>query len=526
MKNPIIPENEADRLASLDEYNILDTLPEKVFDDITSLAAQICGTPIALISFIDEKRQWFKSHHGLDVSETPREIAYCAHAINDPDHLLEVEDATQDERFKNNPLLKGAPHVRYYAGAPMVNAKGHALGTLCVIDHQPRKLTAGQRRALDTLSKQVVLLLETRILERNLKLTQFSFENSPAGIAWINERAEVVKFNQRYAELRGQSLEEIRRKKVYEFNPDFDESSWKAHWKEMSEKKTMTLETHFTDDEKKVKWVELNLKMLDFQGLQLIHAVCIDITESMEAKAREKEIMKGLKELINEKDDLIGLFSHDMKSPINQVKGLGQIMSMSLDDKEILKESLTKLDQTVNRQLTLYKNILYMLKSDHIVSDEKEMIKVPLATVIKKAVKSLGWEADAKNISFALSISDPIEISVQINLFVQGIQNLLSNAIKFSHEGGEVRIFAEESNGMMSLSIQDDGIGFDQAKEQELFKRFTKAGRKGTNNEASTGLGLYLVKKIVENHHGSIRASSGGDGKGSTFVVQLPSTKA
>jgi signal transduction histidine kinase len=232
--------------------------------------------------------------------------------------------------------------------------------------------------------------------------------------------------------------------------------------------------------------------------------------------------MQGLKALVKEKDDLIGLFSHDMKSPINQVKGLGQIMLLSLDDKEILKESLAKLDQTANRQLTLYKNILYMLKADQIAPEDKDAKKVSLLYVIKKAVKSLTWETDAKNITTKISIPESIEIYAHLNLFVQAIQNLLSNAIKFSHPGSEVRMVAKENDKHVMLVIEDDGIGFDQEKETVLFNRFTTEGRRGTNNEASTGLGLYLVKKIVENHHGTIRATSKGEGKGSSFNIQLP----
>lgn len=522
MKKPEIPENEAERLAFLEQYNILDSLPEQAFDDITAIAAQVCGTPIALVSLIDKNRQWFKSTHGLNVSETSREVSYCAHAIHDPNQIMEVEDASLDERFKNNPLLKGAPYIRYYAGSPLVNTAGHALGTLCVIDHQPRRLSDEQKKVLAALSRHVVLLLESRVLAKDLKLTQFSFENSPAGIAWINETAKIVKFNDRYAELVGYSKEQLANKRIFDFDPNFSEERWKAQWREMCERKTMTIETQFVGMDSSVRSVELNLKLLEFENKEYIHAVCIDITESTEAKKREQEILKGLQDLIKEKDDLIGLFSHDMKSPINQVKGLGQIMSMSLNDKEVLKESLVKLDQTANRQLNLYKNILAMLRSDQFNEIRKISQPVLLLPFVNKLVKGLEWESSAKNIIIKISIPENLVVEIQVNLFSQALQNLLSNSIKFSNEGEEVEIIAHEKGGKIFITIKDDGIGFDQDKADALFQRFTKEGRRGTNNEASTGLGLYLVKMIIESHEGSIEAKSKGAGKGASFTICLP----
>lgn len=169
MKTPEIPENEKERLAELRSYGILDTALEQSYDDITKVASFICQSPISLVSLIDEDRQWFKSRHGLDVSETPRNLAYCAHAIHSPNVILEVPDAFEDERFHDNPLATGDPHVRFYAGAPLVSSNGHSLGTLCVIDHKPKKLTDQQREALWALSRQVTALLELRKTNRQLE---------------------------------------------------------------------------------------------------------------------------------------------------------------------------------------------------------------------------------------------------------------------------------------------------------------------------------------------------------------------
>jgi two-component system, sensor histidine kinase and response regulator len=160
MKSPL-PANEKERLACLRELNILDSLPEREFDDLTILASQICKTQNAVISLVDVERQWFKAKVGVEVDETPRDVAFCAHALHSKE-ILEVRDATQDERFSDNPLVVSEPHIRFYAGAPLVTSDGSILGTLCVFDNEPRSLDAKQRRALKTLARSVVSRLEER----------------------------------------------------------------------------------------------------------------------------------------------------------------------------------------------------------------------------------------------------------------------------------------------------------------------------------------------------------------------------
>lgn len=165
-----LPPTEAARLEALRQYNILDTVSEQAFDDLTLIASQICGTPIALISLVDEQRQWFKSRVGLAAQETPRDMAFCAHAILEPD-LFIVRNALEDERFATNPLVTGDPHVRFYAGAPLVTTAGDALGSLCVIDREPRELSSAQQEALQALSRQVMTQLELRMNAAQLTRT-------------------------------------------------------------------------------------------------------------------------------------------------------------------------------------------------------------------------------------------------------------------------------------------------------------------------------------------------------------------
>lgn len=169
-----LPANEPARLEALRRYGILDTDREADFDDLALLASQICGTPMALITLVDANRQWFKSRVGVGVSEVPRDVAFCAYAILDPDELMVVPDALEDIRFANNPAVREDPKIRFYAGAPLVTPDGFALGTLCVLDRVPRQLSPEQIAALRVLSRHVVTQLELRrvLAELSLVLSQ------------------------------------------------------------------------------------------------------------------------------------------------------------------------------------------------------------------------------------------------------------------------------------------------------------------------------------------------------------------
>ena len=162
MKSPDTPKNESARIAQLKSYNILDTLPEEDYDFITRMASFICDVPISLISLVDNDRQWFKSKFGLASKQTDRNISFCGHAINDPNNIFFVKDASLDVRFSDNPLVTDNPKIRFYAGVPLVDKEGFALGTLCVIDNKPNELSTEQLNALNSLSKQVINLLELR----------------------------------------------------------------------------------------------------------------------------------------------------------------------------------------------------------------------------------------------------------------------------------------------------------------------------------------------------------------------------
>ena len=168
MKAPKFPTNEEERLIAVKSYSIIDTLPESDYDNLTELAATICDVPIALITILDKQRNFFKSHYGISFNESPRELSFCGHAILEDDIFI-VNDAREDIRFVDNPLLE-EQNVVFYAGVPLLDPSGFKLGTICIFDHIPRELSESQIKALKTLGKQVVNLLELRKKNTNLNL--------------------------------------------------------------------------------------------------------------------------------------------------------------------------------------------------------------------------------------------------------------------------------------------------------------------------------------------------------------------
>ena len=192
MQIPLLAKDEASRQKALEELEVLDTPAEQEFDDIAALASFICQTPIALISLIDRERQWFKSHHGLEVQEMSRDISFCGHAILGDD-LFEVPDALADERFADNPIVTGGPQVRFYAGVPLRTQDDHKIGTICVVDSKPRQLTDDQRAALKALARQVMRLFELRAWKaRETELQKALFLEADLNRSMIEAAGEAI----------------------------------------------------------------------------------------------------------------------------------------------------------------------------------------------------------------------------------------------------------------------------------------------------------------------------------------------
>ncbi|MGH9532152.1 MAG: response regulator [Terriglobales bacterium] len=294
MKAPL-PSNEAARLDALRQYHVLDTPPEEAFDDLVRIAAQICGTPVALISLVDEHRQWFKARVGLEAQETPRDLAFCAHAILGSDVMV-VPDASQDARFADNPLVTGETHIRFYAGAPLIAPDSHALGTLCVVDREPHPFSEEQRHALQALARQTVAQLELR-----KKLHQLASEVAKRHQAQENldrffrlslEMLCISDFQGRFLRLNpawerhlGYPVEELLKKQYIDFvHPNDREQTKEEAAKLITGRETVSFENRYRSRDGSYRWLQWNSVVSTEDGL--IYSAARDVTDSKQTASR------------------------------------------------------------------------------------------------------------------------------------------------------------------------------------------------------------------------------------------------
>ena len=399
MISPSIPGNEAQRLSNLKDYMILDTVAENDFDEITMLASQICGTPISLVSLVDDKRQWFKSNHGLLMRETPKEIAFCGHAINTPGSPFIVPDSRVDNRFSDNPLVTGAPHFVFYAGIPLVTPQGYALGTLCVIDHAPKELSGQQLQALQALSNQVMCQLELRRKNRELEITHEELTNN-----------------------------------------------------------------------------------------------------------------------YNDMEQFASVAAHDLKSPLHNIITL---IDFYMEENKALinAEGTMYLEhvKTSSEQLSrLVDAILQYSKSTQVIFNDREFFT--LSDVIESVI-SLLKPADNIIINYPKEITAINTSRVAVK---QILLNLVNNAIKYNNNPKpQINIIFDESEHHYHLAVSDNGPGIPADHLHTIFDLFTTV--KG-NRSSGTGIGLAIVKRLVEKLKGEITVTS--TSAGTTFSFTLGKMQA
>ncbi|MCG8672498.1 MAG: GAF domain-containing sensor histidine kinase [Pseudomonadales bacterium] len=315
-------DNESGRIEALLNHQILDTSPEQGYDDITAIAAEICQTPISLVSLVDTDRQWFKSRVGLDATETPRDLAFCAHAILQ-EGLLIVEDTLEDERFSDNPLVTEDPKIRFYAGAPLVTHDGYALGTLCVIDREPRTMTQGQKETLAALARQVVSQLELRMhaikLQKANKLRDHILSmlsnNLMSAFNSINGFGHIL--SQRLDKLTGEQIREIAR--------DIEGAGENAH----QELRNIIEWTQQKDNEKitKKQWLDVN-------------SACEQVIQILSKQAHNKNVTIQL-----HCPDALGI--HTNPSILHSVllHLIGNAVKFSYEDKPVIVNVVKQGDQ-------------------------------------------------------------------------------------------------------------------------------------------------------------------------------------
>lgn len=567
--NAPIPDNEGRRLAALRDYEILDTPGEQAFDDLTLLAAQLCGTPMAMVSLVDENRQWFKSRQGLSASETSRDIAFCAHTILRPDEVLEVRDAEADPRFADNPLVTTDPHIRFYAGAPLVSPSGHALGALCVMDHAPRSLTPAQLEALRALSRRVVAQLEMRRQARALvvreqeadRLLEVAEKSRRALLSVLEDEKRATR-TLRESEARFRQvvetihevfwLSDVEKSRIIYISPGF-EAIWGRKCEELYVSMNTWVQSIHEEDRERVllaattrqttgeyhetyrilrpdgsiRWIrDRAFPVMSPDGpVRRVVGVAEDITER---KQLEEQFLRAQRmEAIG---TLAGGVAHDLNNilaPVLMAAGLLKTKLTTPHDQAILNmvETSALRGADIIRQLLTFSRGIEgargIVQLRHLVKDMVHIMQetFPRNITVVQVVPHDLWPV----------LADATQIH-------QVIMNLCVNARDAMPEGGRLTLRTEnlmqvppsdQSLGPerpaphVLLAVSDTGTGIPADIVERIFDPFftTKAPGKGT------GLGLSTVAGIVKSHGGSVKVAS-EPGKGTVFSIYLPASAA
>ncbi|HEV2762262.1 MAG TPA: ATP-binding protein [Pyrinomonadaceae bacterium] len=549
---------EAERLEALRRYNILDTAAEESFDEITRLAAQICQTPISLVSLVDTGRQWFKARTGLQACETPRELAFCAHSILQHD-LFVVEDAAADSRFANNPLVTGHPHIRFYAGAPLVTSDGLALGTLCVIDRVPRTLSPEQQTALRMLSHQVMLQMELRRTAADLARLNRELDREVTERKRAEEELREREHHLRIAidtahlgawhlDLSTGLLECSARCKanfglppeapfsyaslVGMIHPEDRAATRAAVERALSTATDYEAEYRAVWPDRSVHWIIASGRAVyDEKGRPVrMVGVTLDITERKrdeEVRARLLERERAARaeaEAANRaKDVFLATVSHELRTPLTAVLGYVEMLRLDMiDDAEGRARALEIIERNAKSQEQLVKDILDVSR---IISGKMrlDVQAVDLHTVVRAAADVVRPALEAKKITLHLDL-DPKEglITGDPDRLQQVVWNLLSNAAKFTPEGGSVSVHLGRVGFNVEMAVSDTGCGIRPDFLPYVFDRFRQAENVNQRTHRGLGLGLAIVRHLVELHGGTVTAESPGEGRGATFIVRLP----
>ena len=520
-----LPARENERLDYLYHLAILDTPREQSFDDVAQLAGSICATPIAIVSMIDERRQWYKSCVGLDITEVPRELTFCAHAILNPDELMVVEDARQDPRFCDHPMVVGEPYIRFYAGAPLVTENGLALGTLCIVDFQPRGLSQTQILTLKLLAGQVMQLLRLReannILAQERRIAQESEErlqtmvsNFPGAVYRCenNSRWSMLFMSAAVESLTGYPAAEFLRDDALSMT-DITHSDdipviYDLVQEALVQRRSFHLIYRLQHADQSWRWVEeVGCGVFDEQGeLKFIDGFIWDISER--------------KRIEQMKNDFVSAVSHELRTPLTAISGsLGLIASGMLGELPSTIRNMVDIAHKNALRLTLLINDLLDMEKILAGKMEFNMVEQALLPILENSLESNKAYADTFGIRLALHAPEAdLRVRVDAQRLQQVLANFISNAVKFSPAGGQVEVELSQQGEWAKIAVVDHGPGISDEFRARIFQKFSQADSSDSRQRGGTGLGLAISKSFVEKMQGKIGFDS-ELGKGATFFA-------
>ncbi|MFM8789231.1 MAG: sensor histidine kinase [Chthoniobacterales bacterium] len=510
--------DEAARQRALDELQLLDTPAEQEFDDITLLASFICGTPIALISLVDKDRQWFKSRVGIDIAETPRDIALCSHAILGDD-IFEVTDAAQDKRFTDNPVVTGDLHLRFYAGVPLKTSDDHNVGTLCVIDRKPRKLTEPQRDALRALGRQIMRLFELRKSTRTqaelrraliseTALSRAIIEHAGAAIISTDLDATIVTFNPAAEKMLGYTADEIIgkaspvsmfhlpeevAKRGAELSRRYGEelTGLDIFLRPLRDAAADTAEWTYVRKDGKHIPVSLTLSFLrDESGKPYGYlGVVRDLTE---VRARNEEL-ESQRRLRFQSETLLKEIHHRVKNNMQVISSLLSIQSAQLKDKE-QRDVFLECRERIRAMSLIHDKLYSAGKYSEIDFGDylKEMVAL-ITSSNRPGDADVHIDLQVEHVEVAVEKAVPLSL-IASELVLNSLKHAFRGrregtlAVKLHREGGSCRLFVgDDGPGMQPPDPNHAGVGL------QLIEGLTKQIKGQREVSSGPGVGTAII---------------------------------
>jgi len=528
------------RLDALARYQIMDTPPEPEFDALVTRASVACEMPVAMVTLLDDRRQWLKARLGTHITETPIAHAFCALAIEHPYEVMVVNDARYDERFRGNPYVTGYQKIRFYAGAPMVTPDGVPIGTLCVIDRQPRHISAAKRELLKALAHEAVSLMESARNRRDMTgdveaikalqlreayfrhLTEYSLE-----LITILEADGTIRFESRSIERElGHAPAHYRGRNAFDFVHPDDLQMVAGAFQEALERQGHTSVIRF-----RFRHADGSYRILEGSGNNLLNDPAVfgivfnsrDVTETVRL---QEEVERGRKEKEDAIARMTGGVAHDFNNILTAVQGLAALTKQRVPASSIEAGYLADIHLATERAARLTQQLLAF---SHRVVLQPRAIELGswLHALEPRLVGTLGA-------SSGLTIATHGELRVWQDAaqLEQVILQLAANAHEAMPEGGRFTIEAlpiilspverppdsrEGDVNYVQLTITDQGTGMDEATLARAFEPFFTTKTEGQH----PGLGLSMCRGIIEQSGGHLTVRS-HVGRGSVFHLYLP----
>jgi PAS domain S-box-containing protein len=511
-------DDEAHRLQVLFNLDILDTPAEERFDRLTRLASRLFNVPIALVSLVDANRQWFKSRQGLAVAQTDRSASFCSHAIQQ-DKVMVVEDALRDPRFVENPLVTGAPGIRFYAGSPLAAPDGTRVGTLCLIDRAPRTFSEEEAMALRDLAAIVANELAAVDLNRAIQVQRESeagmhalIEYMPEGVLLLDDGGRILFVNPAAERIFGRATRDLVGQSALGLLAEQDLSAWAVPG---SLPNLHAVETLGRRADGSQFPLEFTINRMLLAGERRITAIVRDIS-------KRREVDDSNRATDERRRKYFATATHELRTPMASVLGFSELLLKREFDPVTGRELVEIIHRQASRLVALINQLLDLAR---IEAGGKESLDIrPRAApeLIEQTLAGLVGLGDTARIEVTLAKALPLVLA-DADKLQQALTNIVSNSIKYSKPGTPILLdaFSARLEGAPALAIRvrDQGIGMTPEQVAQVFDAFYRADSAST--ATGSGLGMTIFKEIIDLHGGTVELTS-TPGGGTTITMVLP----